>query len=192
MDRAAPASETPHPAQALAARLDSVLDRLLLLVAARFRILGPVTVPLWSHISRARQRLARLFANLAAGRLPRVRARCVATPRKGGPRRNDIPRGRSWLVNVIGYEAAGFREQLASVLRDPAAPATLAASPGAARTIRALCHLLGVTLPDALRPPPSTRKPETTYPRSPVESAPTTPQSGVGWLPKIPPALRTA
>ncbi len=95
MDRAAPASETPHPAQAFAARLDSVLDRLLLLVAARFRILGPVTVPLWSHISRARQRLARLLANLAAGRLPAPARPCWNLHPQGRPTPQRHP---AWQV----------------------------------------------------------------------------------------------
>ena len=195
MNRAAPASETPHPAQAFAARIDGVLDRLLLLIAARFRILGPVTVPLWNRVSRARQRLARLLANLAAGRLPLPRAASGTRASKATPRTPriplGIPRGRAWLVNAIGWEAAGFREQLASVLRDPAVPATLAASPGAARTIRGLCHLLGVTLPEPLRPAPA-RKAAPAPPTLPSMPAPPVQLRGRQQHTAPPPAIRPA
>ena len=151
-----PALETPdpsHPAVVFSAHLDSILGPLLLLIAAKFRYLGRFTLPLWTRVSRARFRLARLLANLAAGRLPRP-----STPRpgrKGGPPAPYSPHGNLWLIRILGYHAAGYGSQLQFLLNDPQFQATLAAAPPSlGRTLRPICRLLGVSLPKPLRPPP--------------------------------------
>ena len=147
-----------HPADHLACRLSAILAALALLIAAQFRILGPVTVPLHARINRAARRLARLLVRLAAGRLPRPH---VARPgRPGGPPSFQFSRRPAWLVEVLGYPAAGYASQLQALLHNPATQAALAAAPpsvcaAAARTLRPLCRLLGVTLPPTLQPPPA-------------------------------------
>ncbi len=169
---ALPAFDTPdpaHPAVLFSARLDSVLAPLLLLIAAKFRYLGRFTLPLWTRVSRARQRLARLLANLANGRLPR---RSPPRPgRKGGAPAPYSPHGNLWLVRVLGYHAAGFGSQLQFLLNDPEFQATLAAAPPSlGRTLRPICRLLGVTLPEPPRLPPRPPKPAPV--RAPRQRAP--------------------
>ncbi len=154
-------TDAPHPAKAFAERLDSIFVVLLPVIAAGLYHLARFSVPVWNRVSRTRQRLARLLALLAAGRLPRPsrpRPDGVA-PRKGGPPAPYIPRRRAWLVAIIGYRAAWGMANLDALLRDPITQALLAASPPEARkslgrTLRPLCRLLGVDLPQELSAPP--------------------------------------
>lgn len=163
----------------LALRLDTILAFVLRLIAAQSRIIGVITVPLWNRISRSRQRLARLLAHLAAGRLPRIRAPRRTTP-PAGPRSEPngaavmpIPSRPLWLVIKLGYQAAGLGSHLTYLLQAPGVAEVLASSPGAARTLRPLCRLLGVNLPPALQLPPRPRKPRPPNPpRAPKIRAP--------------------
>ena len=152
-----------HPAAMLAARLTPVILPLLALVAAKFRILGPTTWPLWNRISRIRQRLSRLLDAIAAGHPPRKQA----PARKHRPQRERIPMPHTsrnaWLVAKLGWEAAAYTSQLQHVLLDPEAQSALTAaiahSPGIARNLRPLCRLLGVPLPPCLQLAPRPPKP---------------------------------
>lgn len=158
----------PHPngpgalpgAAALAQHLDLILNGLLIVVAAHFRVLAHFTLPAWTRISRARQRLARLLARLANGTYPRPRpARPEASPRKGGPPAPYVPRGKLWLIAKIGYQAAGRGAQIQYLLDDPQTRAVLDAAPAhavaaIARALRPICRILGITLPPQLQPPP--------------------------------------
>ncbi len=179
MNIAAPAPETASaptvPAIAFAVPLDLALSHLLDFIAARFRILGPLTMPLWRRVSRARQRLARFLAACATGRLPRPRPPQAGRTHGAGAVRKAaaFPMRRGWFVHLLGYEAAGYRAQLTRVLRDPEAATILAASPGAARTMRALCHMLGIDLPEPLRrtPPPPCAVPPSAVPPSRLGAA---------------------
>jgi len=189
----APTRTCPNADMAvLAARLDGILGHVLLLVAAKFRILGILTVPLWGRLSRARQRLARQLAALAAGRLPRRR---IGAPdpraRQGARPEARIPNGRIWLVARLGYEAAIFGSQIEFALRDPQMLAALtqatAAAPAIARTLRPICRMLGVPLPDCLKPPPRPKRPKPAAPEPAApESAP--PESAPKPPPPSPPA----
>ena len=159
----------PNPSADLARQADIILNSILLLIAASFRILGARTVPLWNRISRTRQRLARLLAHLAAGRLPRPhtpRPRAVpANPPERDPLDAPPPprlsRANLFLVKLLGYHAAGYASQLQHLLHQPGMAEALAASPGAARTLRPLCRILGVSLPKNLQLPqrPPRQKP---------------------------------
>jgi HAMP domain-containing protein len=148
------ATET-DPAHAFAPefgrRFALILASIGALVAARFRFLGPLTVPLWARLSRASQRIARLLAHLEAGTLrPRPPAQPPATPRV----RPATPRpfaARAWLIRSLGWEAAAYASQLEHLLTDPKTASLLAAVPSAARTLRPLCRLLGITLPSPLQ-----------------------------------------
>ncbi len=197
-----PAQSEMAPSE-LARRLDAILASVLLLVAAQFRVLGLVTGPLWNRISRSRQRLARLLAHLVAGRLPRIRAPRVqtrpATPpaEPNGAAIMPVPARRLWLVIKLGYHAAGFGSQLNTLLHVPGVAETLAASPGAVRTLRPLCRLLGVDLPPALRMPPRPEKPRPVVaspvrpPRPPRPAMlPLAPQRKPRPLPFLPPFVK--
>ena len=152
-----------HPASEFARHADVILNSILLLIAASFRILGARTVPLWNRVSRTRQRLIRLLAHLAAGRLPRPHIPRAPTALPHAARERDpltalppprLPRANLLLIKLLGYHAAGYASQLQHLLDQPGMAAALAAAPGAARTLRPLCRILGVNLPAILRLPP--------------------------------------
>ena len=173
---AAPA--TPSEAAAHFARsLDAVFTPLAVLIAARFRLLGHWAVPLLTRLSRANRRVAKILANLAAGRISRPRPR---TPHAGGPAPIRLPGRRAWLVILLRHEAAAYMHRLEIVLNNPATASLLAANPDAARrisrTIAPLCQLLGVTNPHA--PPRAPRRRRPTPPKPTISRAP----------PAIPPA----
>jgi hypothetical protein len=97
-----------------------------------------LVVPLWRRINRATCRFERLMAGLAAGRLPKP-----SRSGHGGPRQpNPLPRGRGWLVRVLGHEAAGCASQLQALLAEPEAAELLALVPAAAGIIRPLGRML--------------------------------------------------
>ena len=163
-------------AEALAERLDIILNGLLIVVAAHFRVLAHFTLPAWTRISRARQRLARVLAWLANGTYPRLRPnRPGAPPRKGGPPAPYVPRGKLWLIAKIGYQAAGRGAQIQYLLDDPQTRAVLDAAPAhavaaIARALRPIARTLGITLPPQLQPPakpPLPPKPRTPKPPRP-------------------------
>ena len=180
---------TPSEAAAHFARcLDAVFAPLALLVAARFRLLGHWTVPLWIRLNRANRRLAKLLAHLAAGRLtkPRAPTSPPSAPRSGGPPPLRLPTRRFWLVILLRHEAAAYMHRLEIVLNNPATASLLAANPDAARriarTLAPLCQILGVTNPHA---PP--RKPRRRRPRPRAATIPKPRRSRA--LPEPPPAL---
>ena len=152
----------PHPALHVSERLHAIIvGNLLPLIMQQILVLGAYTIPVWARISRARQRLTRLLANFAAGRLPRPH-----TPqpgKKGGPPPAlYIPQSYAWLVARIGYRAAGFGAQIDYLLREPETQALLATAPpeflkSFGRTLRPLCRLLAVDLPKELLLSPRAR-----------------------------------
>ena len=152
----------PHPALHVSERLHAIIvGNLLPLIMQQILVLGAYTIPVWARISRARQRLTRLLANFAAGRLPRPH---IPNPgKKGGPKPAlYIPKSRAWLVARIGYRAAGFGAQIDYLLCEPATQALLATAPpeflkSFGRTLRPLCRLLAVDLPKELLLSPRSR-----------------------------------
>jgi len=126
---------------------------------------------LWTRIGRISCRFETLFAQWQAGALPQRRASRAGTHAAASARRPRttrtpsprLPRGRTWVVALVGYRAAGHAGQLQHLLADPAMPAFLAAVPQAGRMLRPLCHILGITAaPDLsaelnLPPPPRFR-----------------------------------
>ena len=167
----------------IAARLDCILALLMSVVAAHFRILGPLTLPLWTRISRTRQVFARLLALLAAGSTPRrPGSRTWRRPPDAAPAppigAGPVPRLSrrfAWIVARIGYRAAGQAGQLDYLLQQPGVAAILAASPGTARALRPLCRILGITLPPALCLPPRPPRPK---PRPAMRHSPPPPPLG--------------
>ncbi len=168
------AAPPPHPANDLARRIDILLSALAVLVAARFRVLGILTVPLWRHVMRANTRLTRLLGQLAEGRLPRRRQRpptpcpplAVTAPPTTTPARPRLPARRGWVVRILGWEASGLAAPLRDLLGRPETLALLATAPTAARTLRPLCRMLGVDLPPQLQLPPHQSRPSRARPKS--------------------------
>jgi hypothetical protein len=142
----------PHPAAAFApefARRLGLIFRALVDVIAHHLLRQPdyvaMIVPACGRINRALQRIERLMAGLAAGRLPKPsRPRPSRAGRgDGGPHKPDpLPRLRGWLVRVIGYQAAGCSSQLQALLADPEAAELLALLPGVGRLIRPIGRML--------------------------------------------------
>ena len=141
-----------------AATLAGIIDLLCRAVAARGvgGWLGGLSVILvWTRLRRLGARFVRLAARIEAGRdIPRRRPRPAAPrpQRSGSPQR--LPRGRGWLVRLVGAEAAAGASQLQHLLATPEMAALLAASPRTGRLLRPLCRTLGVKPPPALTPPP--------------------------------------
>jgi hypothetical protein len=128
----------------------------------------------WKHIFRRRGLLEALLARVAAGWLPRpVAPRPTPTAKQPAAREplapdrphigplplDPLPRGRAWLVRIVGYRAAGFGSQLDHLLTDPAMAEFVAAVPSAARMLRPLCQALGISPPALGFPPPPPPRP---------------------------------
>ena len=146
--------------------LDTLLVSLLALVERYWRVLGPLKSPLYNRISRIRVRLARLLANLQEGRTPRPSPprKSPAVPRTRPPH-VYFPRRYQWVAITLEHNARAFANHLRILLHDAERLAAIAVSPGVRRTLRPLCHMLGVELPEALRLPPRAKKPKP--PRTP-------------------------
>ena len=156
-----------------AARLAGTLAEMRAAVAARTIRPGQPGLPgwlillIWTRLGRIAQRLARLFAHIAAGTLKPPRKRPPATrrpatrPPPAGARK--LPRGSAWLLPLVPGIAFG-RTRLEALFADPEMQALLVAAPQLGRSLRPLCHMLGLRpLPPLLRLPPKT---------PPVPSAP--------------------
>ena len=150
MQPSALAPELIAAAPDISGRLGRILMALAALIAHAF-LHDPRHValinPLWSYITRTARRFDRHIARLVAGKLriytPRP-ASGAAAARPARPR-TRLPTDRAWLIAAIGYRAAGYRSQLNHLLSEPETAALIAASPQAARLLRPICHLLGIT-----------------------------------------------
>ena len=129
----------------LARRLGLIVAGLAEVVARRF-LRDPkfmwVIVPLWHWLHRSARRFARVTLRPAAPRRPRA-ARAGVGPRA----RVRLPQRKAWLVQALGYEAAGYGSQLAYLRAEPDMQAVLAAVPAAGRILRPSCWILCVTAP---------------------------------------------
>ena len=164
-----PDALAPHPAAILIRRIDAILLPFLTLIGFFGTRLGPLATPLWTRIARTRQRLVRALLHIAAGTRPRRR-----TPQPPAARQSDsappqaaqrapkpnLRRRPGWLAAALDHNARGLASQLTHLLAEPGVADLLASSPGAARTLRPLCRMLGATLPAPLAlPAPRTRRP---------------------------------
>jgi HAMP domain-containing protein len=153
----------------LARRVGLTLGGLASAVAAhlyRIPLLAALTVPVWTRINRARHRLERLLTQLAAGKLPQLRrakphqpgtrAPEAAAPEPAAPEppaHPPLPRRWAWLIEAVGYHAAGYASQLQHLLADPAMAEVLATVPAAGRIVRPLLRMLGLPADLVPRPP---------------------------------------
>ena len=165
----------PHPVAEVARCLDAILFPFLALIAARFILLGPIMTPVWTRISRTRQRLLRLLTRIAAGHPQRAPRTLGAAPRRSGVSVPFPNRRHGWLAIMLDHNARNYASQLNHLLHTPGVAEIIAASPGATRTLRPLCRMLGVDLPAPLRPPARPPAPPRPRPPKPVPVAPPVP-----------------
>lgn len=156
----------PNPdLPALARALDLVLRNLMTLVAANFPILGRWAMPIWARLGSANRRLVRLLTRIANGTWRPAPKRNRAPGRPQGKPPVRLPTRKSFLFDALGYHCASYAGHLQLFLDHPDTSAALARAPGAIRTLRPLCRILGVTLPKPLDASPPIRRP--VKPRAP-------------------------
>lgn len=140
----------PAPASAPADRFAAIMDALCRAMAAEAnarRVAGPLVLLIWVRLRRL---AARFTLTLHA---PPARTHRPARPdRPTHERRQILPRHFGWLRRLLPG-VSGAASQLNHLLSGPEMAALIAASPATGRTLRPLCHLLG------LRPPPALRLP---------------------------------
>ncbi len=159
----------PEPTN-LSERLATVLGGLrdiAALHAGRNWALIPVTLLFSAYLGSVIRRFTALAARLAAGPLrTRPPRPAHSTPaRKQGPRKSRLPARFAWVVDWLGYHAAGRGSQLRYLLTEDAEMAALlAASPQGGRILRPLCRMMGIApapdLPPSLFPPRDPKHPE--------------------------------
>jgi hypothetical protein len=174
---ATPAPETPAEPALAAAELARLLDIILASLlnslwtrALYARLLGPLATLVWQRIARTRERLARALAHIAAGRAPRL-PRPHATPRAATPCAPFPNRRHGWLGAMLDHAVRSHAAQLGHLLARPGVAEIIAASPGALRTLRPLCRMLGADLPKPLRLPPRPPRPRPVSPPRPKPAA---------------------
>ena len=129
----------------LARSLGLIVAGLAEVVARRFlrdpAFMGLI-VPLWHWLHRSARRFGRIVVRHDAPRRHRT-----AYARTAPPTGVRLPRRKAWLVQALGYEAAGYGSQLEHLLSTPEMQAVLAAAPAARRILHPLCRMLGVAPP---------------------------------------------
>jgi hypothetical protein len=172
----------PTPVQAiapdLARRIGLIVAGLAALVAHRFLReprLASLIVPLWTRLTRSARRFDRLMASIAANRAPKPRPTRLHRPKPDTARATPLPAGHGWLIRALPHEAAVYAAQLEALLAEPATADLLAASPAAARILRPLGRMLGLTTFAPKRNAPKKRRPQAASPTAAPRRAPIPP-----------------
>ena len=151
MTEASPVLRVQATAPEMVRRLGLIVGGLAAVIARRFLRdpkFGALVAPLWGWLNRTVQRVGR--APVGAP----VRVRAPVAPRvapddaagRAVRPRLRLPTGRGWLVQALGWEAAGYGSQLQALMQEPEMVALLAAVPGVVRVLRPLGRMLGVTV----------------------------------------------
>jgi hypothetical protein len=142
---------------------------------------GPLVGLIWAYVGRIMARFAKLAEQIRTGTLPAPRTpRPAAAPPDApqdplprAPRKpSPLPRGKAWLVALVGYQAAGCGSQLQHLIADPGMQALLAATPRMGRLLRPLCRMLAAQVAPDLLPPPPPRPRPVKPPRPPAPPRP--------------------
>lgn len=134
----------PETAPELARRFAMIMAGLGALVARRFVAMPHLTgftLLLWGRLNRSVQRFYRALTIPAKLHAPRARVERTRQVRL------RLPSGRGWIMRELGWEAAAYLLQLEALLADMATQAALAQAPRAARIMRPICRMLGVSAP---------------------------------------------
>ena len=185
----------PTPPPAPAARFARLIAALCEAVGARVAgpgrpgLAGPLVILIWTRLKRMAERVARLAARAEAGTLPPPRSRPATPRRTAAPPYQRLPRGAAWLIRQVPAAAFGAG-QVEALLADPDMAALIAAAPQIGRTLRPLCHMLGVSLPPALRRPPPASPSPLPAPPCAAEAGRRVPAEPLGTVPARVPAFR--
>ena len=154
---------------------------------------GALLIAIWNRLARMAARVTKLAARVEAGTLKPPRKRPAGsrrTPAKPKPAEIKLPRHFAWLLPLVPGIAFG-KGHLQVLLDDPEMQALIAAAPQIGRTLRPLCHMLGLRPPPTLQlpppapPPPRKAKAARTPPAGPSRAEPPRP-------PRPPPARKIA
>ena len=113
----------------------------------------------YERVNRCRNRLLALMERARTGRLRVLGRGAVAVVRPAASARGIaasgivLPRRFGWLVQLVGYQAAGHASQLSHLLGDPEMVALVADVPRARRILAPLCWMLGVECAGLRREP---------------------------------------
>ncbi len=132
----------PDTAPDWARRFAMIMAGLGALVARRFITMPHLTgftLLLWGRLNRSVQRLYRALTIPTKAGAPRARVERTRHVRL------HLPSGRGWIVCELGWEAAAYLLQLEALLTEIATQTALARAPGAARIVRPICRMLGVS-----------------------------------------------
>ncbi|MCX7382234.1 MAG: hypothetical protein NT133_12615 [Alphaproteobacteria bacterium] len=158
---------TPLPSWLIASLLRDVISRLLGALGfgnpshRRAMLLAPFA----AYAGRVLARFERLLARHRAGSFR------LAAPRPDHARKPEaarktprlrLPRQWAWVIDVVGYRAAGMAENLQYLLSRPDAAGLLALYPQAQSMLRPLGHMLGIA-PAGI--PPLKRRPRKPRPQ---------------------------
>ena len=127
-------------------------------------------LPLWAvtylhaAIDRLRKGAVDLLRKLEAGtyrpRKPGAVRSLAATLRAPHPAPAiRFPNYPNILSELIGNQRPVYGPALSDLMQDPALPGYVQTCPALARRLRPLCRLVGIAIPDWLRPPPRPRRP---------------------------------
>jgi hypothetical protein len=105
------------------------------------------------------------MAHIAANRAPKPRPPRLHRAKPAPARATSLPAGHGWLIRALPQEAAAYAAQLDSLLAEPATADLLATHPAAARILRPLGRMLGLTALAPKRNRPN-RRPQAASPRA--------------------------
>ena len=169
MTNLSPAARVNDAAPEMVRRLGAIVLAVAALIARRFLRdpkFGRLILPLWGWLNRALRRFGRVRVVAA---VPVVRKARTTEARTTEARttmgRVRLPTGRGWLVQALGWEAAGYGSQLAALLAEPEMVALLDAVPAVGRVLRPLGRMLGVTVGEVRVAAPAVRKVRVRKPR---------------------------
>ena len=165
MTEASPVLRVQATAPEMVRRLGLIVGGLAAVIARRFLRdpkFGALVAPLWSWLNRTVQRFGRARPPVA------TRRQVVRTaPPRDAQARLRLPQGRGWLVQALGWEAAGYGSQLQALLAEPEMQALLDAVPAVGRALRPLGRMLGAQVGPARVKPPAAAKPRAVRVRRP-------------------------
>ena len=180
-------------------------DRLAVILTLLRKIIGDQGPPLrinpalnlliWKRIGYFIRRFRQIAANPPKPRPQRPNSSPRAPKPPADPSILKLPTRHAWLPRLFpGHLVPCARSQLQFLLAEPDMTALIAQTPQLGRILRPLCHMLGISLPDHLRRPPTPRPKSFAPPRQRQprikKPAPPEPTLSEYLLAKYPPPTR--
>ena len=105
---------------------------------------GALGLLLLARLAVVIRRMERMTVRFVAGRVWLVGARARVTRAAAAGVVRIWPRRFCWLIEMAGWQSAGYGSQLRAVLETPEMVALLSASPAAGRVLLPVCRMLGI------------------------------------------------